>query len=299
MGNLGGHVIREGKRAIFVGCARSCAEHLPAVLRNIERFAGLFTASAFVFAENDSSDSTRRILEQWGTEKRLFHLIRMSGFDAVVPQRTVRLEMLRSGCVEFVRKSEELRAFDYLIVMDCDRVCAGEIEIAKFTAALEFLEQDRARAGVFANNLGPYADLWALRHPTLCPNDVWEEAMDYSLTHRVTDEITFKNTFLKRVFSIDPSSPAVEVESAFNGFGIYKTSYVLESKNLYLGAKLKVVVADNEIGIMRIQTCEHVHFHQGIRNAGGTLFIMPDLTLFEVKDAHSRTPPSVWRHHIF
>ena len=292
-------MIGEGKRAIFAGCARNCAKELPAVLRNIERLTGLFAASAFVFAENDSSDSTRQILEQWGAERGLFHLIKMTGLDAIVPQRTVRLEMVRSGCVEFIRKSEDLRAFDYLIVMDCDRVCAGQIEIGKFAAALEFLEQDRARAAVFANNLGPYADLWALRHPTLCPNDVWEEAMDYSLTHRVSDEIAFKNTVLKRVFTLDPSDFAVEVESAFNGLGIYKMNYVLESKNLYLGAKLKVVVADNEIGILRIQTCEHVHFHQGIRNAGGTLFILPDLTLFEVKDGHSRTPPSAWRHHIF
>ena len=266
-------------------------------MRNLERMTGLFAELAFVFAENDSSDSTRTILEQWGAERQRFHLIKMDGLAAIVPQRTVRLEMLRNGCVEFIRKNEEIRAFDYLIVMDFDKVC--EIEIGKFTAALEFLEQDRARAGVFANNLGPYRDLWALRHPTLCPNDIWEEAMDYSLAHRVGDEIAFQNTFLKKVFCIDPSSPVMEVEFAFNGFGIYKTNYVLENKNPYLGAKVKVVIVDNEIGIVRIQTCEHVHFHQGIRDVGGRLFIMPDLTFFEVTDGHYRTPPSVWRRHIF
>lgn len=288
-----------GKRVIFAACARNCAPHLPAVLRNIERVSTLFADSAFVFVENDSSDGTRLILEKWGAGRPNFHLFKLDGLAARIPQRTVRLELARNACVEFIRVTPELRGFDYVIVLDCDEVAERDIPLARITRALEFLEEQDAHAGVFANNIGPYYDMWALRQNTLCPGDVWEEVVDYSLSHDVTDDVAFQETFEKRMLSFDPSREPVEVDSAFNGFGIYKMGFVRKNPNPYLGYKTKAIVRGGQSGIIRLQICEHVHHNLGIRSAGGRLFILPYLTLFEGAAGKLPVPANAWRSMVF
>src|SRR5690242_17728873 len=151
-----------GKRAIFAACARNCATHLPLVLRNIERLSTLFSNCAFVFVENDSTDSTRPILEQWGARRPHFQLFKLDGLVARIPQRTVRLEVARNACMAFIRVMPDLHDFDYVIVMDCDEVAVREIPLPRVTRALEFLDLHDAHAGVFSNNVGLYNDLWAL-----------------------------------------------------------------------------------------------------------------------------------------
>ena len=288
-----------GKRAIFVACARNCATHLPAVLKNVERLSTLFSDSAFVFVENDSSDGTRQILEQWGAGRRHFQLFKLDGLAARIPQRTVRLEVARNACTAFIRIMPDLAGFDYLIMLDCDEVTEREIVLPRVSRALEFLELQEGHAGVFANNIGPYYDMWALRQDPLCPSDVWEEVVDYSLSHDVTDDVAFHETFEKRLLSFDPSRDPVEVDSAFNGFGIYKMEFVHKNPNPYLGYKTKAIVRNGQSGIVRMQTCEHVHHNLGIRNTGGRLFILPYLTLFEGKSGKLPLPSNAWRSLVF
>ena len=288
-----------GKRAVFAACARNCATHLPAVLRNLDRLSTLFADCAFVFVENDSSDATRALLEQWGARQPHFQLFKLDGLAARIPQRTVRLEIARNACTAFIRIMPELLGFDYLIVMDCDEVTEREIDLGRISRALGFLELQEGHAGVFANNAGPYHDMWALRQNPLCPSDVWEEVVDYSLSHNVTDDIAFHETFEKRLLSFDPSRDPIEVDSAFNGFGIYKMRFVQKNPNPYLGYKTKAIVHNGQSGIIRIQTCEHVHHNLGIRNAGGRLFILPYLTLFEGKMGKLPLHTNAWRSLVF
>jgi hypothetical protein len=51
------------RRAVTVGWARDCEIFLPAVLQNIARIANLYSQTAFVFVENDSTDNTRGMLQ--------------------------------------------------------------------------------------------------------------------------------------------------------------------------------------------------------------------------------------------
>jgi hypothetical protein len=298
-GPLSGRTPSSGTRAIFAGCARNCAAHLPAVLRNIETMSRLFEDSAFVFVENDSTDATKSLLAQWGAARRNFHLINLDGLESVIPQRTLRLEMARNAVVAFVRGAEELAAFDTLIVTDLDAVNARPCDIGQISKALALLHSDESHAGVFGNNLGPYNDMWALRHPELCPGDSWEEVFDYSFQHQVSDREAFEATMGKRAVSFRPDDAPIEVDSAFNGFGIYRLSFVRANRNPYLGSKLKILRRDGQVGVMRLQTCEHVHFHLGLRAQGGKLFLLPSLTLFETVPGKIPPPVSIWRTLIF
>ena len=67
--------------------------------------------------------------------------------------------------------------------------------------SIDFLNSDKSIAGVFANQRGMYYDMWTLRHKTICPVDVWEEILDYTIKNKVTDEMAYEYTLKKRKFN--------------------------------------------------------------------------------------------------
>lgn len=264
-------------KIIFAGALQNSAEHLPAVFRNIEAISKLAAESAYIFVENDSVDSTKSDLSSWGSRQSNFHLISLDGLNQI-SARTVRLELIRNTYIELIKQDSFLSDFDFLVVMDMDEVNIHPIDIQSFSNALNFLDGSSSRAAVFANQQGAYYDMWALRSKKLCSVDVWEEVLDYSHTYKVSDEQAFASTFEKRILRISSNQESIEVDSAFGGLGIYKMKFVLGNQNPYLGSKIKIL--KNEEGqphILRTQICEHVHFHQGIRNQLGSLYIFPSL----------------------
>jgi glycosyltransferase involved in cell wall biosynthesis len=284
------------RRAIFVGCAKNCQNHLPGVLGNIERIASLFGEAAFVFVENDSTDSTKAIFQSWARGKKGFDLLNLDGLDAI-QQRGLRLEVARNTYLEYIRSNTRLAGFDYLVVLDLDEINTMAVNLMHVENAVSFLEEKPDSAGVFANQIGVYYDMWTLRHPVLCPQDIWEEVFDYSFKNDVSDEAAYNETFKRRLFSLSPDAGPVEVDSAFGGFGIYKLNYALKNKNPYLGSKVKVLQNSAQRKIARWQVCEHVHFNLGIRNLGGRLFIFPQLV--NANTERSYFPPSSWREYLF
>src|SRR5947209_532440 len=132
------------KKALFVGCARNCAKSLPNVLSNMDRLSGLFEETAFVVVENDSTDQTRHLLEQWGIGKSNFRLVRMDDLQFCA-LRTVRLAIARNTYLEMIRDSP-FREFDYLFVMDMDDVNERELNVASVVKAVAFLEAEPSYA---------------------------------------------------------------------------------------------------------------------------------------------------------
>jgi hypothetical protein len=269
------------KKAVFAGCARDCAGPLPNVLRNIERLSDLFEDAAFVIIENDSKDQTKPILEEWGRSKTNFKLVCMDDLQ-FCSLRTVRLAIARNMYLETIRNSG-LGEFDYLFVMDMDNVNERELSAESVVKSVEFLESLPSHAGVFANQSGAYFDMWALRHSALCPKDVWEEVLEYSLTHSCSDDEAFDKTFKRRIFSLPAESQPVEVSSAFGGIGIYKLSYALGSR--YAGHETKLIESPPDRFSIPMQICEHVPFNEGIARQGGKLFILPWLLNWNGWDA--------------
>ena len=234
-----------------------------------------------MFVENDSTDPTKRVLEEWGKSRAGFALVCMDDLQ-FCSLRTVRLAIARNMYLEIIRNSR-LREFDYLFVMDMDEVNERELSVEPVVKSLEFLESQASHAGVFANQSGAYFDMWALRHSTLCPRDVWEEVLEYAITHSCSDDEAFNKTFRPRVFSLAAEAQPVEVASAFGGIGIYKMSYALDSR--YVGREIKVVENPPDQFRIPMQICEHVRFNQGIAERGGRLFILPWLLNWDGWDA--------------
>src|SRR6185312_8476922 len=225
--------------AVIVGLARDCARDLPAALRNLATMAACFPRAAFIFAENDSVDGTAALLRDFAAGRSDTRILTFAGLDKRLPQRTRRLAFLRNQCLAAIRSDARLRA------------------------------------SVFANCRGPYYDLWALRHETLCPGDVWEEAFDYALAHGGDDDAAYAATVARRVTTIAPEDPPLAVASAFGGLGIYKLRAVQDAA--YKGFKTKEIVQDGKRRAIKWQVCEHVAFNAAIGAHGGRLFVLPFL----------------------
>ena len=159
--------------------------------------------------------------------------------------------------------------------MDMDDRGAYPLSLDAVKAALMFLNEKVERAAVFANQLIRYYDLWALRHPQLCPFDFWHEVLDHALQGK-TDQAAFDAVYTQVLKRVPHDMEPIEVESAFGGLGIYKMNYVVNNKMRYIG-RLCRYINGAPMGFVELQTCEHVTFHQGISALGGKMFIMPQL----------------------
>jgi len=250
---------RSSRSAVIVGCARDAAAFVPGVLSNIEQFASVFREVKFVFVENDSTDSTKELLQRWVREHQDARLLQLDGLAATQPSRPARIAHARNAYMEIL-DGVDYQGYDYLVVIDFDDVNAPAIGVRGFASAVRFLDENASVCGVFANSTPAYYDIWALRHPVWCPNDCWAEV-------RAEQTLSFKDARDRYVHSrqveIPPDTQPIRVLSAFGGLGIYRLSIARGCR--YTG------LAENGT-----EVCEHVAFNRGMTNQG-QLFIFPAL----------------------
>jgi hypothetical protein len=262
-------------KAVIVGCLKNSAEFLPRVFQNLEKLASFFDEVSFIFIENDSTDATKATISAWGSRQSHFKLFSMDGLDDYERNRTVRLEIARNAYINAIQQDSTLHHYEHLIAMDMDDRGAHPLSLDAVGSALSFLNEKAEHAAVFANQSVKYYDLWALRHPQLCPFDFWHEVLAQAL-HVASDQEAFDKVYAKVPKCIPVDTPPIQVESAFGGLGIYKMKFVLNNKSRYIGHEYKYFVGESMV-FSKLQTCEHVSFHQGISAQGGQMFILPYL----------------------
>lgn len=263
------------KKCVVVGCVKNSSVFLPSVFKNLEAIANLFSEVSFIFIENDSSDATKSLLSAWGQSQKNFKIFSLDGLDEYEKNRTLRLEIARNAYISAIQQDESLHFFEYMLVMDMDDRGAYPLSKDSLTSALKFLNEKPEHAAVFANQPLKYYDLWALRHPQLCPFDFWHEVLSKAL-HVSSDQEAFDQVYNKVLKCIPVDMEPIQVESAFGGLGIYKMRFVLNNKSRYIGHEYKYFVGES-MAFSKLQTCEHVSFHQGISAQGGQMFILPYL----------------------
>ncbi|MEI7932068.1 MAG: hypothetical protein WCI21_03305 [Alphaproteobacteria bacterium] len=288
-------------KAVFVGVARDSGEALAPMLDNVERLQDLFAQSAAVFFENDSVDGTKAGLAAWCASHDNARVIEQDGLLAACPLRTVRMAKVRNQALSQVRK--EFADWDFLFVMDCSEANNGAIDPEAVARAIHYMNREPTCAGLFANQDGYYEDLWALRHPTWCPRDIWEEVLDQFAQYGGTDREAFQAIFARRLGSIPQSEPPMRVTSAFGGMGIYKMSSVLRNPNAYVGYKSRMQLTSMGRREVGWQQCEHVSFNEGFSELGEALYIMPNLINRATIDPQSalggEIDASAFRTYIF
>lgn len=248
-------------KAVFAGCARSCAPFLDGVLANVEALGSTYDAFELVIVENDSADDTRRRLRKFAGSRANVRLIEADGLERTHPKRTDRIAAARNIYMEAVREPHYADCDD-LVVLDFDDVNSRRIDPAAFERARSWLWQEPDRRGVFANSAFFYYDIWALRHPTWSPDDCW--ALVRAAQPRIGTKEAVRRHVATRQIPIAPTRAPILVDSAFGGLAIYRREPALQGS--YAGLD-----AEGE------ETCEHVAFNAATKGTNGMMAIYPAL----------------------
>ena len=268
---------------VFVGCVKNCSKFLPKSLDNIKYYSSFFGQSYSIIIENGSSDTTKEILKENQGKNDIY--LFCDEFNKL-PNRGHRLESARNLIIKTIKQNENIANCDLFILMDLDDIGVYRINDNDILNAINFLFSEKNIAGVFANQLGAYFDMWTLREEKYCDVDIWAEVFKFLMENKnFSDQINRKHLedakkiiLDKYTLSFNRNHPPIQVKSAFGGFGIYKMKSVLENSEKYKGSQiLNLISKDNKNATMKYQKCEHVNFNEGLVSKGNKLYVLPYL----------------------
>ena len=248
-------------KAVFVGCARSCAPFLDGVLANLEALGATYNAFEVVIVENDSTDDTRDRLRDFAASRANVRLIEVDGLERDHPKRTDRIAAARNLYTAAVGEPRYADCDD-LVMLDFDDVNAQRIDANAFAKARAWLWQEPERRAVFANSAPFYYDIWALRHPNWSPDDCWARVREARPV--MGQEEAVRRFVAARQVSIARAAAPIPVDSAFGGLAIYRREPALG--HTYAGLD-----AGGE------EVCEHVAFNAAVNGPDGVMAIFPAL----------------------
>ena len=248
-------------RVLVTGLARDCGNHLSQEILRIEQhLLKIFTVVDFFIVESDSIDNTEEVLTQISTKKRSVKYLSLGKLANEIPGRIDRLRYCRNSYVNFVRQSIGNDKPDFVMVVDFD------IKNRAFNLSpLAKLMSENWWDGLFANQKGPYYDIYALRKEGWVEDDCFKRYRE--LARQMPAKKAKKEAVWSQMRRIPRDKELIEVESAFGGLGVYRRR-VFENFDY---ASLSEMSTDES---------EHIWLHKKIGNSGGKLFIVPAMTNF-------------------
>lgn len=234
---------------IIVGCARNIESHLSNTKEKLKMIKSLFKSSKIIIYENDSTDKTLDILNEWNKD----NFIQLITEKDVKGIRTERLAYARN----LLYKEAMKHIFDLLIVIDLDNVINELKPEAIISCFNKEIVEDWAMLG--ANQLNNYYDMFALR--------TYDDWMPIDLMKcRHIDKQPENYCLIDRYRNISQNEKPIKVLSCFGGMAIYKRLYL---DNCSYGSGFQMN------GTEKIEFCEHVDFNKCVINNGGNIYINP------------------------
>lgn len=129
-----------------------------------------FRSAQVLIFENDSTDHTIDVIKRQSNSNIHLQAISFKGLNERIPVKTLRLAHLRYGVMDWLKQHQAFTATN--LVLDLDNVNSYQWNIDNYHRVLSWFAGVPSAAGVFANQLGPYYDLWALRHSVYCKDDI-------------------------------------------------------------------------------------------------------------------------------
>lgn len=241
---------------IFVGVARNVEKTLAQTISILDSIGSHFREYYFFIVESDSNDYTLNVLQKLKLAKQNFHYHSLGKLEEKIPERTSRIAYCRNEYLKYIFGLEKKLIIDYVAVVDLDGVNLL-LNSESFLSCWNRYDWDAC----FANQEGPYYDIWALRHPTWCPGDCWIEERGLR-RQGFSPRVARKRAIFSKMVILGARTDWIQVESAFGGLGIYRYASLVGKE--YRGT--------DEFGN---STCEHVSVNQEISKNGGRLFINP------------------------
>ena len=255
-------------RILVVGTVKDVSGNFQRDLSRIQKAFSEFGPISFFFVESDSSDSTLEILKKLSLEFTSFKYISLGRLLPVITSRIDRIRFSRNAYVTYIR--ENATEFDYVVVADMDGI-NSRLTKRSISKCFENLDWD----AVFPNQPFGYFDILALRHKYLQPHDYTRELeWRKSLIHVPSNLRSWSNkvnlmwqfdrarhhSLYSKMLRISKKSSWIEVDSAFGGIAIYRTSLFKDADYGEGGNSLE---------------CEHVHFHERLKRKGAKFYIVP------------------------
>ena len=245
----------------IVGTVRDSNKYLRS---EVYRFHNLFSKlgpTSFFLVESDSRDGTTETLARLAKEIGSFNFVSLGDLQNLYPSRVERIAECRNRYVSEIRNSKVLSEATYTVVVDLD----NKSNLLTLENVKVALNREVSWSALFANQKQKYYDIFALRHPIWCPNNIIDEIEwfeRYFPNYSAKELATFR-----KMITIPTESDLIQVESAFGGLGIYRTTCFLNYDYAAIDSN-------------RFLESEHVTFNRKIIKGGGNLFIDPQLLNF-------------------
>lgn len=248
---------------LIVGICRDVGAEISNEIMNLKGSFADFSKVHFFIVESDSKDATVEVLNNLSTSVEYFEFVSLGEIQKLIPDRWTRISYLRNLCIAEFLSSNKYSDCKFVAVSDLDGV-NRELSISSIRSV--FQRDDWAAC--FANQLGHYYDIFALRHPTWSPDDCWRHEKLLRLDG-VNPIRARELAVYKRQIKIHPNENWIEVDSAFGGLGIYKREYLENAR----------YDSRDENGEL---ICEHVSFNKTVKENGGRLFVVPGFINFKL-----------------
>lgn len=267
-------------KIIIVGITRDNDIDFPYMVRHIEHIGASFKDYRVVMIENDSTDGTKENLELWKLDNPKVELL-LQDFDNEKRPNHQFLADIRNEYLNFIEK-KEYEGFDVLMVLDMDM--RNGVDIRGIEDSFSKINQWDAVCsnGVLSEKMHMY-DAFAFRDDefpwapyqweNICKDqnrsDEWAEKCKKGMLNFNGDFSDLKGMWLEKdklywklivpqIQKIYPANhPLTPVQSCFGGMAIYKIDFIK-------GCTYNSI--DND--------CEHVPFHQCIRDKNNARMIM-------------------------
>lgn len=251
--------IRDNKLTILVtGIVRNVASTIEHDIVVIEKALEDFHSIQWFLVESDSEDDSVSQLEYLSTKYENFRFTSLGIIQNPAESRTVGMAKARNRYLQELKENANYQTVDVLAVSDFNGV-NSKLTQAAVASCFDVKTWDAC----FANQVGRYYDIWALRHPIWSPNDCWQQHSFYRKYYKIP-EFALAASVKSRMIRIPKRSEWIEVDSAFGGFAFYQPDAIGN-------AAYKGLTEDGNA------ICEHVPFHAEMRRNQKKLFINPDL----------------------
>ena len=208
--------------------------------------------------ESDSNDGTIVILEKLKQKLSNFNYITLGNIENQYPDRITRLRHCRNAYVKEIRINSSYSDCNLVAVADVDGINTHLTSNNILTALSINLKWD----AIFANQLGPYYDILALRHPIWNPYNCHKQIQ--FLSQYMPRKQAKKIAVWDKMIRIHIDESPIPVISAFGGLGIYR-KWIFESHDYSVD------------GTEALEEIDHVTLHRKAKAQKADFYIVPSL----------------------
>lgn len=248
----------ETKTLCIVGACQNVEEFLPQVLENFDTIASWFKECKIVIFENDSTDNTPRMLDEWKQKGGHKTILTETNVSMRIPHRIERLAYIRNRLLYHVPPF-----FDYMFMVDMDDVFAKPIQKKSFESCFKIEDQ----WDIVTANTEDYYDIYALRVPGLIEFDCWDRYYELQRRHGMSEPHAKVEAIEKYKHIMTDVKECMYLYSAFNAGILCRISSIHTCCRFSHMNENKQVV------------CEHVPFQNCIRSHGGRILFNPNFKL--------------------